>query len=316
MGRMLDILRPDRGAGRTGEGPHTFTTDWEPGAEQAPRTAHEEAEVPFIEVGAHQWFEASPGVLATTGARDRAEPGGEAAVALAAPPRRPAPRRAEPQKVFLREVRPTPPARFAGELVALHVPDHPVSQQYRDLIGEMLRRAEVSRAILLTAARSEAGTTTTLLNLAASAAHLGRSVVTVDANLRRPGIAERLGLPEAPGLRELLAGVATVEQAARATILPRLCAIAAGLKPAAAVPSLPAEAMRALLARLRERFELVLVDAASWDGRPEIAALGRACDAVYLVLPEAEGESREAASLAQLIPEQGACLAGCILSRY
>ena len=61
---------------------------------------------------------------------------------------------------------------------------------------------------------------------------------------------------------------------------------------------------------------LVVVDGPSWDGRPEVVALALACDAVYLVLPDAEAESREADSLCQLIPEQGARLAGCILSRF
>ena len=64
----------------------------------------------------------------------------------------------------------------------------------------------------------------------------------------------------------------------------------------------------------REQYDLVLVDAAPWDGRPEIVALACACDGVYLCLPEKDQETPETANLLQVIPEQGAPLRGCILT--
>ena len=67
-------------------------------------------------------------------------------------------------------------------------------------------------------------------------------------------------------------------------------------------------------AQLREQFDLVLVDGPPWDGRPEVVALGCACDAVYLCLPEAAQETSETADLLQVIPEQGANLCGCVLT--
>ena len=63
---------------------------------------------------------------------------------------------------------------------------------------------------------------------------------------------------------------------------------------------------------MRQRFDLALVDGPRWDGRPEVVALGCACDAVYLCLPEAEQDTPETVELLQVIPEQGAgCAAVC-----
>ncbi|HMC64768.1 MAG TPA: hypothetical protein VKI65_07500, partial [Gemmataceae bacterium] len=77
---------------------------------------------------------------------------------------------------------------------------------------------------------------------------------------------------------------------------------------------LSGDRIRSVLRQLREGFDLVLVDAPWWDGRPQIVALGSACDAVYLILPEAKAESPELDSLAKEIPQHGSRLCGCILT--
>jgi len=59
---------------------------------------------------------------------------------------------------------------------------------------------------------------------------------------------------------------------------------------------------------------MVLVDGPRWDGRPEVVALGCACDAVCLCMPEAEQHRPETTDLLQIIPEQGAILCGCVLT--
>ncbi len=228
-------------------------------------------------------------------------------------------------------------SRFALELVAYHQPDHAISGQYRELSERMLGvPGERVRVLLFTAAGPGTGTTTVLLNTAITVARCGqlaprvgmaktnsrselttqtgRRVVVVDAHLRRAAVAARLGLGEAPGLREVLAGRLPLDAAVRPTGLPGLSALTAGAADAAPPARLAGEGMRAILRQLREQFDLVLVDGPPWDGRPEVVALGCACDAVYLCLPEAAQETPETADLLQVIPEQGANLCGCVLT--
>jgi Mrp family chromosome partitioning ATPase len=99
----------------------------------------------------------------------------------------------------------------------------------------------------------------------------------------------------------------------RPTGLAQLSVLTAGAGDSSPV-RLAGEAMRTLLGRLRDRFDVVLVDGPCWDGRPEVVALGCACDAVYLCLPEAEQDSTATQELMQIIPEQGAALCGCIVT--
>jgi Mrp family chromosome partitioning ATPase len=272
-------------------------------------------EIPFIEVGPHRSLEASPSVLACTPTAPARTPREEPAPA---PRIEPHPPIAPPRSVHFR---PLPGhlesrGRFAPELVAYHAPDDPAARPYRDVLDAVLNAAAANdqpAALLFTPALPRCGNTTTLLNLAITAARRGRRVLVVDANLRQPGIAARLGLSSAPGLREALAGVGDVDTLVRPTEQANLLALTAGAAEAGPGPRFVAETMRSLLRRLRQRSALIFVDGPRWDGRPDVTTLGAACDAVFLVVHETEAETPQTDALLRLIPEQGARLAGCVL---
>jgi hypothetical protein len=324
MGRILEALRkgmapPAADATEGGGRPSSFTLshEEEPGGE---------AETPFIEVGPHRSMEASPSVLAATPEHEPAD--GPAA---------PHPLTVEPRNVAFRalpgsEYRGGHSSRIGPEVVAYHAPGDPVSGRYRDLLAALLtalgdlsgtrtglapRTVPGTPALLFTSARPAAGTTTVLLNLAVTAVRQGRRrVVVVDANFRRPGVAKRLGLPEIPGLREVLGGTVPLDHALRETEQTNLLVLTAG-GPAVGEQAgmrFVAETVRSLLRQLRQRFDLVLVDAAPWDGRPDLTVPGTACDAVCLVAAEQEAETPEVDALLRGIPAQGAAVVGCVLT--
>jgi Mrp family chromosome partitioning ATPase len=214
---------------------------------------------------------------------------------------------------------PLPPAaeRFAPDLVAFHRPDHPVSEQYRSLLQTLTGPSPVAGAqvLLFTAAATAAGTTTAVLNLAVTAAREGDlRVVVVDADVGQPAVADRLGLPAAPGLHEVLAGTASLHEALRETGQANFQALTAG-KVRAGACRLAAEPMRSVLRHLRGRFDLILVDAPPWDGGPDVVALGSFGDAVYLVVRQDQAQAPEVTELLRLIPQQGSRLRGCILTQ-
>ena len=314
MGRVLDTLRQ-------AEAPHS-EPDLRPQPAEAPAPAlglaegaEAETEIPFIEVGPRKSLEASPSVLACTPSALLAA--GSAAETPSPAPARPA--APTPGTVVFRALgRPATPcrSRIAAEVVAFHAPEQAGAAQYRDLLAAVAAAGPGARqaALLFTPALADAEATPVVLNLAVTAARQGRRrVLALDGNLRRPGVAWRLGLPEAPGLREVLGGAVTLDEAVQETEQPNLLALTAGAPAGGVGPRFVAETMRSLLRQLRQRFDLVLVDGPRWDGRPD-AALLAACDAVYLVLPEKDAESPEVDELLQALPALGARLAGCVLA--
>jgi Mrp family chromosome partitioning ATPase len=283
-----------------------------PAAEMEPDGPREaEPEVPFIEVGPHKSMEASASVLAS-----RPAPPPETPAAPAPPMAAPvSPLMSVPLGVTFRATAGPRRPRLGVDVIAYHRPEHPVSEQYRRLLAAMTAATPASRtlALFLSPALNGADSPLVLLNVAVTAARHGRAVVVVEGHLHPSRLGERLGLGPGPGLREVLAGSATLEQALRETDQDLLSALSAGAPTAARGVRFAAETTRSLLRQLRQRFDLVLVDGPPWDGRPEVVLLATACDAVYLVVPEAEAEAPRIDQLVQVIPGQGAALAGCIL---
>ncbi|MGH7173306.1 MAG: CpsD/CapB family tyrosine-protein kinase [Gemmataceae bacterium] len=312
MGRILDALT--HADNTAGEASQPRATPPNAAAEDAHPMCVAAEEIPFIEVGPRKSMEASPSVLACSPASaalplsrtalpaPRSEP----------PPSQPAPRSVRFQAVPGRAAR----SSFATELVAHHAPDQPAAQQYRDVLDAVRNASSASdrpSALLFTSSLPRSGATTTLLNLAITAAGERRQrVLVVDANFRRPAVAERLGLPAAPGLREAMAGTAALDEVIQATELANLFVLTAGIRDTSGVRFV-AETLRSLLRQLRQRYPLLFVDGPRWDGKSDIRALGAACDAVFLVTPETEAETPQTDALLRLIAEQGAQLAGCIL---
>jgi Mrp family chromosome partitioning ATPase len=225
---------------------------------------------------------------------------------------------------------PLPPARerFAPELVAFHQSQHPVSQQYRALLGSLLTahksgQTTGAEALFFTGAAPGVGTTTTVLNLAITAAREARPndagdaerrVLVIDACTRRAAVAHKLGLPASPGLHEVLAGSIPVEQAVRESGQANLHVLTAGTADADRGNHLVGEAMETVVRQLRGRFQLILVDGMPWDGRPDVVAPGALCDGVYLVVRHDDHQKPEVAELLHVIPRQGSRLRGCVLT--
>lgn len=290
-----------------------------------------EEEIPFIEVGGPKApLEASASVLACSPAPKAApaplargpRPPNLFAPVQAAPAVRPR----GPMTVMFRAVpaypvQPRPPQeRFAPELVAFHQPEHPVSDQYRTLLGAMSEQftAGQPQAILFASDATGVGRTTALLNVAITFARQGRlRVAVVDANRARPAVAQRLGLPPAPGLEETLARTTPLARAMHESGQTNLLVLTAGTAKNATAP-LNAEAMACILEELREHFDLILIDAPCWDGQNDILTLAGLCDGIYVVLPRSAADTERTSKLIQEIQEQlagSSCqLRGCILT--
>jgi Mrp family chromosome partitioning ATPase len=208
-----------------------------------------------------------------------------------------------------------------GSLVALHHPEHPVSGEYRTLRDEIagqLPRA-TSRLVMLTAALPEAGTTTVLLNLAATLAREGQRVLAVDANVTRAGVAAKLAVRPAPGLTEVLGHHLPLPWALQPTALPSLQALAAGA--AADFPGLDSlggaigRELPRLVGQLRQWFDWVLVDAGVWGVIPERDATCSAADAVYLVARDTDTDRPEFTGLRTWVKQLGGPLRGYVTTR-
>lgn len=116
------------------------------------------------------------------------------------------------------------------------------------------------RSLVVTSASPGDGKSSLACNLALVAARAGRSVVVVDADLRKPMVASYFGIQSPLGLTEVLSGRWSVDDALQGLPGERLAVLTSG-----AIPSIPSElvgsaAMADLIRGLEQRFDLVVID--------------------------------------------------------
>jgi len=108
------------------------------------------------------------------------------------------------------------------------------------------------------------GKTSIATNLAVAFARAGKQVILVDADLRSPQVAVRMGAPLAPGLSEVISGSSTIDEAL-SEIEPfgeHLRVLSAGTIPPNPSEMLGSGRMSRVLAELAEISDLVLIDTA------------------------------------------------------
>lgn len=113
--------------------------------------------------------------------------------------------------------------------------------------------------LAVTSSISEEGKSITTANLAVSMAGAGFNTLVIDADLRRPTLAASFGVDTAVGLTDVLAGTGDLDRALRPwdsklTVLPT------GRLPSNPAELLDSDRMKELMAELRERFDIILID--------------------------------------------------------
>jgi capsular exopolysaccharide synthesis family protein len=170
--------------------------------------------------------------------------------------------------------------------VAATEPGSTAAEQYRLLrtrleAPENGRRAQV---LLVTSPQMGDGKTTTSANLALTMSQeFQQKVVLVEADLRRPTLASLFGLPEGPGLVDILVGGATLEAALTPVPGQRLVVLPAGMPAVRSTELLASAAMQRVIEGLRARFDRVVIDSAP-VGVADTHVLSRVTDGVLLVV--------------------------------
>jgi non-specific protein-tyrosine kinase len=147
---------------------------------------------------------------------------------------------------------------------ALSDPRSPEAESFRSIRAN-LQFASLGEAqvVLVTSSMAGEGKTATVANLAASLASSGASVIAVEGDLRRPSLSALLGGSKGPGLIEVLLGQSSIDDAlvdVTGAGFGRLRLLPSGLLPPNPVELLGSAVVGELIAELRTRADIVLID--------------------------------------------------------
>jgi len=172
-------------------------------------------------------------------------------------------------------------------LVAALDPHSAAAEQYRTLRSRIAHREETGplRTLLITSPGAGDGKSLTAANLALTMAQeCQRRVVLVDADFRGSSLHERFGVPETPGLSELLGGQATLDEVMVYMPDYRLTIVPAGRTPRFPTELLGSMAMRRAVDLLRGRFDRVLFDLPAVMPLADVGTFAPMVDGVVMVV--------------------------------
>ncbi|MFK4806919.1 polysaccharide biosynthesis tyrosine autokinase [Microbacterium sp. ZW CA_36] len=159
-------------------------------------------------------------------------------------------------------------------------------EEYRQLRANLrfLQPGEVHKVFSVTSSRPGEGKSATAANIAAALAASGLAVCLVEADLRRPTLGDLLDLPEYSGFTDVLTGDIALEDAIVSWGPDDLKVLLAGSRPPNPSELLESTAASAALQRLRERFDVTIIDCPPINPVPDGAVVARLLGGVILVI--------------------------------
>jgi succinoglycan biosynthesis transport protein ExoP len=203
------------------------------------------------------------------------------------------------------------------ELVPHELPRTQISEAYRSLrTALLLSSARELRVVAVTSATAGEGKTATATNLAIVLAQLGRPVLLVDADLRKPRLHQVFRLSNQTGLVSHLTANVDGDEIVQSTTIPNLWVTPAG--PIAPNPSelLSSDRMDDWLRSVRSRFEYVIIDTPPALAVTDATLIGVLADGVVLTLRSGKVTREEARLCRDRLRQADVRILGAVLNRY
>ncbi len=174
----------------------------------------------------------------------------------------------------------------------------------------------VPATMMFTSTQQGEGKSTACRALALSLSRLGRRVIVIDADLRRPNIHRLFGESNSQGLSNLLSGQIAKEQAIRSSPDGRIDFVVAGDVPPNPTELVNSPQMVSLLRDLRETYDAVLVDSAPVLGLADAVILSSEVEATVYVIESGRNPVRQVQASLSRLTQGGGTIVGAVLVKF
>lgn len=193
-------------------------------------------------------------------------------------------------------------------------PASEISESYSAVLAALRFSTEAGapKTLLITSTRESEGKSSTALALSQNLARLGRSVVLIDADLRKPTF-------KAATIKQGLTPLLTTEDTVRNHVLPTQFTNL-WLMPCGPIPPNPADLLatgkfHAILAEAAEQFDFVVVDAPPVLGLADAPLLAAICTGTLLVVEAKRARAPAVISAINRVEAAGAHVVGAVLTK-
>lgn len=177
------------------------------------------------------------------------------------------------------------------------------------------------QVVVLTSPCLGDGKTTVACNLSIAVAEIGRKVLLVDGDLRRPRVHKVFGVANTWGLSDVLRSDSSLDTVPLSHLVRESELFGLSLLPGGTYNETPTNLfysprMARLLARLRREFDMILVDAPPMIHLADARVLGRLADGVILVVRAGQTTTESARFATQRFAEDRTRVLGTILNSW
>jgi len=209
----------------------------------------------------------------------------------------------------------------AEELPQYHIiyfekPQHPAVEGYRTMRTNLqfLNLEGDHNVILFTSAGPEEGKSTVMVNLGAALSEMGKKVLLVEADLRRPVLHYYFQTVPELGLTSVLTGTCTMEDCIQATPYKNLYVLPAGIKPPNPAELVASDRMRELLEMVKDQADYVLVDSPPALAASDALAMAPVVDGVLIMAKYGAAERDNARRTIELLNKVEANILGLVIN--
>jgi succinoglycan biosynthesis transport protein ExoP len=194
---------------------------------------------------------------------------------------------------------------------------HMFSEGYRNLRSSLLFkdwRGREPHSILITSAVPVEGKTTVATNLAITMALAGSRVLLIDADLRRGSLTKQFDVPDGPGLGDIIAGEATLEQAMVGTAYEFLTLLGRGRDLPACSENFLGIELKDCLQVAKDSYDFVIIDSAPVLVADDTTTLAPLADTILFVMRINGTPARLAEKALQLLYSRQVNVGGVVLN--
>jgi len=202
------------------------------------------------------------------------------------------------------------------KLIAKYDPKSPISEQYRTIRTNILYSSvdEEIRSLMVTSSGPGEGKSTTTGNLAVVFAQQGKTVLLIDADLRKPTVHYTFKLSNTTGLTSVLTNQVELMEAVNKTDEDNLYVLPSGPIPPNPSELLGSKAMRQFMERALEEFDLIIFDTPPVLAVTDAQILGNLCQGSILVVSSGKTEKESLLKTKELLTATNGRLLGVVLN--
>lgn len=203
------------------------------------------------------------------------------------------------------------------ELIVFRNPKSPISEAFRTLRTniQFSNIDKNMKCIVVTSSGPGEGKSTVISNLAVTMAQADKRILLIDADLRKPRLHKIFSLFNRNGLTTVLSEELDYKNVINSTEVDNLDILTSGPIPPNPAELLGSNRMREFLEKVKEDYDIVLLDAPPIGVVTDAAILSTKCDGTILVCAVGQAVIEAAKNAKELLQKVNANILGVIMNK-